>query len=166
MGPSHSPTPLRDGKQRGARNGFLHSFVARRAPFGAGRAYAATPRTGDRGCRALGRADGELGRRSARAPQSGYDVLVSITGERRCATIGAMETRRLTALIEKSGDLYVALCPEVDVASQGDTVEEARTNLIEALQLFFETASPDEIASRLSLEVFVTSVEVPIGKVA
>lgn len=83
-----------------------------------------------------------------------------------CATIGAMETRRLTALIEKSGDLYVALCPEIDVASQGDTVEEARTNLIEALQLFFETASPDEIASRLSLEVFVTSVEVPIGKVA
>ena len=84
----------------------------------------------------------------------------------RCATIGVMETRRLTALIEKSGDLYVALCPEVDVASQGETVEEARTNLIEALQLFFETASPDEVAARLSLEVFVTSVEVPIGKVA
>jgi predicted RNase H-like HicB family nuclease len=77
-----------------------------------------------------------------------------------------METRRLTALIEKSGDVYVALCPEVDVASQGSTVEAARTNLIEALELFFETASPDEIASRLSLEVFVTSVEVPIGKVA
>ncbi len=77
-----------------------------------------------------------------------------------------METRKLTAWIEKSGALYIALCPEVDVASQGETVEEARLNLIEALQLFFETASPQEITTRLSPEVFVTSIEVPVGKVA
>ena len=48
---------------------------------------------------------------------------------------------RLTAIIEREGDGYVALCPELDIASQGDTVEEARRNLEEALELFFECAS-------------------------
>ena len=51
-------------------------------------------------------------------------------------------SRRLTAIIEREGDGYVSLCPEVDVASQGETVDEARENLKEALELFFETASP------------------------
>jgi predicted RNase H-like HicB family nuclease len=55
------------------------------------------------------------------------------------------------------------LCPELDIASQGATIEEARANLIEALTLFFETASPSEVASRLHGEVFVTQVEVPVG---
>ncbi len=52
--------------------------------------------------------------------------------------------RQLTAIIEREGDGFVSLCPEVDVASQGDTVDEARRNLREALELFFETASPEE----------------------
>ena len=71
--------------------------------------------------------------------------------------------RQLTAIIERDGDGYVALCPEVDVASQGDTVGEARANLKEALELFFETASPEEISSRLHNEVYVTHVEVAVG---
>ena len=50
-------------------------------------------------------------------------------------------SKELTAIIESEGDGYVALCPEVDVASQGETVTEARANLQEALELFFETAS-------------------------
>jgi predicted RNase H-like HicB family nuclease len=58
-------------------------------------------------------------------------------------------TRRLTAIIEREGDGFVALCPEVDVASQGASVDEARRNLQEALELFFETASPEEIQERL-----------------
>ena len=49
--------------------------------------------------------------------------------------------RQLTAIIEREGKGYVSLCPEVDVASQGDTIDEARKNLCEALELFFETAS-------------------------
>ena len=57
--------------------------------------------------------------------------------------------RKLTAIIEREGDEYTALCPEVDVASQGNTVDEARRNLREALELFFETASPEEIKERL-----------------
>ncbi|MCA9417297.1 MAG: type II toxin-antitoxin system HicB family antitoxin [Candidatus Omnitrophica bacterium] len=71
--------------------------------------------------------------------------------------------RQLTAIIEKEGDGYVALCPEVDIASQGDTIPEAKANLKEALELFFEAASPEEIASRLQEEVYVTQVEVAIG---
>lgn len=74
-----------------------------------------------------------------------------------------MATRRLTALIEREGDGFVALCPEVDVASQGDTIELARANLQEALELFFETASAAEIADRLHGEVYVTTLEVAVG---
>ena len=54
-------------------------------------------------------------------------------------------TRQLTAVIEREGDGFVALCPEVDIASQGDSVDEARANLREALELFFKTASESEI---------------------
>jgi predicted RNase H-like HicB family nuclease len=72
-------------------------------------------------------------------------------------------TRRLTAIIEREDDAYVALCPELDIASQGDTVESAKANLIEALELFFESAEPSEITRRLRGEVFVTQVEVLVG---
>ena len=71
--------------------------------------------------------------------------------------------RKLTAIIEREGDGFVALCPELDVASQGDTVDEARKNLQEALELFFEAASPEEIKKRLHEEIYVTSVEVAVG---
>lgn len=69
----------------------------------------------------------------------------------------------MTAIIERENDGFVALCPDLDIASQGATIEEARANLVEALTLFFETASPSEIAHRLQSEVFVTQVEVPVG---
>ena len=72
-------------------------------------------------------------------------------------------TRKLTAIIEREDDGYVALCPELDVASQGATVEEAKANLVEALTLFLESASASELKRRLHAEVFVTQVEVPIG---
>lgn len=70
---------------------------------------------------------------------------------------------KLTAIIEREGDGYVSLCPELDIASQGDSVEQARDNLREALELFFETASPEEIKQRLHDDVFVTQVEVSVG---
>jgi len=72
-------------------------------------------------------------------------------------------THQLTAIIEREGDGYVALCPELDIASQGDTVEAARQNLIEAVELFFESADPKEVEGRLHAEVFVTRLEVAIG---
>jgi predicted RNase H-like HicB family nuclease len=60
----------------------------------------------------------------------------------------------LTAIIEREGDGYVALCPELDIASQGSSVNEARENLREALELFYETASSQEIKNRLLAETF------------
>ncbi len=68
-----------------------------------------------------------------------------------------------TAVIEREGDGYVALCPELDIASQGDTVEGARSNLVEAIELFLETAEPSEVQNRLRSEVFITRVEVSVG---
>ena len=71
--------------------------------------------------------------------------------------------QRVTAIIEREGDGFVALCPELHIASEGASIEEARTNLIEALTLFFETASPSEVERRFHHEVFVMQVEVPVG---
>ena len=73
------------------------------------------------------------------------------------------QSRPLTAIIEREGDGYVALCPEVDFASQDDSLEEARANVIEALTLFFETADASEIEQRFHSDLFVTQVEVPVG---
>ncbi len=70
---------------------------------------------------------------------------------------------QVTALIEREGDGYVALCPELDVASQGETIEKATHNLKEALELFLETASPSEIQGRFHQEVYVTRLEVTVA---
>ena len=71
--------------------------------------------------------------------------------------------RQLTAIIGREDDGYVALCPELDIASQGDTIETARENLREALELFFEVAPSEEVKRRLRREVYVTQVEVAVG---
>ena len=71
--------------------------------------------------------------------------------------------QRLTAIIEREGDGFVSLCPELDIASQGASIEEARANLLEALTLFFETADPSEVRRRYHGYVLVTQVEVPVG---
>ncbi|MCK6621361.1 MAG: type II toxin-antitoxin system HicB family antitoxin [Calditrichaceae bacterium] len=65
---------------------------------------------------------------------------------------------RLTAVIEREGDGYVATCPEFDIVSQGRTVEEARLNLLEAVEGFFEVASPSEIRRRLKKETYVIPI--------
>jgi predicted RNase H-like HicB family nuclease len=70
---------------------------------------------------------------------------------------------QFTAIIEREGDGYVSFCPELDIASQADTVEEARNNLAEALELFFEHASDSEIQERLHNEIFITRLEVEVG---
>lgn len=73
------------------------------------------------------------------------------------------QMKQFTALIEREDNGYVSLCPELDIASQGDTVEEAKNNLVEAIELFFEVADASEITSRLKSEVFITQLEVSIG---
>lgn len=70
-----------------------------------------------------------------------------------------MPTRSYTAIVEKEGEGYVALCPELDVASQGESVESATANLKEAVKLFLECADPAEIERRLHTQVFITCFE-------
>ncbi len=72
-------------------------------------------------------------------------------------------TQRLTAIIEREEDGFVSLCPELDIASQGATIEEARANLVEALTVFFETADPSEVPRRYHGDVLVTQVELQVG---
>lgn len=70
--------------------------------------------------------------------------------------------RRFTAIVESEGSGYFASCPEVDLASQGETVTKARENLAEALTLLFESASVDAI-ERQREEIYVTQIEVEVG---
>ena len=70
-----------------------------------------------------------------------------------------MKQGTFTAVLEKEGAEFVALCPELDVASQGETVKKAMVNLREAVELFLECASPEEIESRLHSDVFMTRFE-------
>jgi predicted RNase H-like HicB family nuclease len=70
---------------------------------------------------------------------------------------------QFTAIIEREAEGFVALCPELDIASQGKSVEEARQNLVEAVELFYEMADPSEAANRLHGDIFVTRLEVAVG---
>ena len=72
-------------------------------------------------------------------------------------------SKTLTSIIRREDKGFVALCPELDVVSQGDTVESARDNLREAVELFLECASPAEVQGRLGDDVFVTQFEVTVG---
>ena len=72
--------------------------------------------------------------------------------------------KNFTAIIEKENDGYVALCPELDIASQGNTIEEAKANLSEAIELFFEHASNNEIEGRLKSDIFITNMQIAVGQ--
>jgi len=66
----------------------------------------------------------------------------------------------LTTVIEKEEVMYNSLCPELDIASQGDTADEAKSNLIEALELFYEMASESEITKSLHNDLQISKVTV------
>jgi predicted RNase H-like HicB family nuclease len=71
--------------------------------------------------------------------------------------------QKFTVIIEREDNGYVSLCPELDIASQGDSIEEAKENLKEAIELFLEFAAPSEIGNRLKSEIFITNLEVSVG---
>jgi predicted RNase H-like HicB family nuclease len=73
---------------------------------------------------------------------------------------GIMKTITLSAVLNPEADGYVSLCPELDIASQGDTIEEALANLKEALEGFFEVASAEEVRTRLKKPSLFTRIEV------
>lgn len=87
----------------------------------------------------------------------------SATADSHTIQSDTADLRRLTAIIEREDDGYVALCPEYDIASEGATIEESRENLIEALTLFFECAEASEKKRRYRPEVLVTQVEVKVA---
>lgn len=74
--------------------------------------------------------------------------------------IRQLQTLRATLawrrIIEQEDDGFVALCPQLDIASQGETVQEAKSNLTEAIELFFEVADLSEVQSRLQTNIFIT----------
>ena len=72
-------------------------------------------------------------------------------------------TKTLIAIMKCEGNLYVATCPQFDVVTQGSTIQEARDNLKEAVELFLECASPAEQAAKYRPEFYITDVEVAIG---
>lgn len=72
-------------------------------------------------------------------------------------------SKRLTAIIQAESSGFVALCPELDIASQGDTIEESLSNLREAVELFYECASPSEISAREGGDIYITQLEVTVG---
>ena len=74
-----------------------------------------------------------------------------------------MTTYPFTAIIERENEGFVSLCPEFDIASQGNTIEEARQNLLEAVELFFECASATEIKERASGEIYITRMEAKVA---
>jgi len=69
---------------------------------------------------------------------------------------------QFTAIIQRTEKWFVALCPELDVVSQGKTVEEARRNVTEAVELFLETASPPELKRRMSKETYIAPIAVAV----
>jgi len=73
------------------------------------------------------------------------------------------DTFRFTAMIYRENGGYVSLCPELDVASQGSSVEDASSNLREAVELFLETADPSEVLARMHQEMYVSALEVTAG---
>ena len=94
---------------------------------------------------------------------SGEHLSVVDLARKHHRRIQTMTKSTFTAILEREGDLYVALCPELDIASQGPTIEEATTNLREAVALFLETADSTEITQRLRAGVFVTTFDVVDG---
>lgn len=76
---------------------------------------------------------------------------------------GAQPRKQLTAFIAREGDGYVSLCPELDIASQGNAIEGAPESLREAPESFFDTAAPGEIQTRSHDDVYVTRLKIAVG---
>ncbi len=72
-------------------------------------------------------------------------------------------SKHFTAIIQQDNNIYMSFCPELDIASQGDTIQEARKNLAEAIQLFLQEASPNELKERLNSEIYISSLEISVG---
>ena len=68
---------------------------------------------------------------------------------------------KLTVVLEPDDESgFTAVCPELDVASQGETEDEAAANLREAVDLLLETAPRAEIQRRYRPGVSIRTMEI------
>jgi predicted RNase H-like HicB family nuclease len=67
---------------------------------------------------------------------------------------------KLSAIVTKEDKLYVALCPELNVASQGTTESEAVANLKEAVELFLEDDDAKDVIKNIH-PAKMYSMEIP-----
>lgn len=65
--------------------------------------------------------------------------------------------RQFTAIVEREGPAYIAYCPGLGLKVIGTSITEAREKLAEAIEVFIDTASAEEIKRRQ--EVYVTQIE-------
>lgn len=71
---------------------------------------------------------------------------------------------KVSIVIEKDEFGYYAYCPELEgCQSQGDTFEEVMVNIKEAIELYLETLSQDEIKESVSKEILTTTLEVQVA---
>jgi predicted RNase H-like HicB family nuclease len=71
---------------------------------------------------------------------------------------------KVSVVIEKDEYGYYAYCPELEgCQTQGDSLEEAINNMKEAIELYLETMSDDEIKEALSREILTTTIEVKVA---
>ncbi len=73
-------------------------------------------------------------------------------------------SRRINIIIEKDNNGYYAYCPELEgCQSQGDTFDEALTNIKEAIELYIETLTQEEKEQLATKEIITTSYEVQVA---
>ncbi|MBI5666291.1 MAG: type II toxin-antitoxin system HicB family antitoxin [Nitrospirae bacterium] len=73
-------------------------------------------------------------------------------------------SQKVSVVIEKDGYGYYAYCPELEgCQTQGDSIEEVMVNIKEAIELYLETLSEEEIKEAISQEILTTSLEVKVA---
>jgi predicted RNase H-like HicB family nuclease len=72
--------------------------------------------------------------------------------------------QKVSVILEKDSEGYYAYSPDLPgCQSQGDSMEEAVSNIKEAISLYLETLSPEELSKLVSKEIFSTTVEVSVA---
>jgi predicted RNase H-like HicB family nuclease len=77
---------------------------------------------------------------------------------------GIKMSQKVSVVIEKDEYGYYAYCPELEgCQTQGDSIEEVMKNIKEAIELYLETLSEDEIKEAMSKEILTTTLEVQVA---
>jgi predicted RNase H-like HicB family nuclease len=73
-------------------------------------------------------------------------------------------TYKTTIIIEEDEDGYYAYAPELDgCQTQGDSLDEVLANIREAVALYLETMTPEEIKSVLNKAILTTTLEFAVA---